>query len=112
VFHNGDGLDADDVVYTLNWVAKPSSGVLHQQNVSWIDRVEKLGPYKVRLISKKPFPAALELLSGPMPIYSRRYLESAGAPAGPSTKAQCALPSEGGRLGFAKRCAFDSRTYT
>lgn len=78
VFHNGDRFDADDVVYTLNWAAKPSSGVLHQQNVSWIDRVEKLGPYKVRLISKKPFPAALEFLSGPLPIYSRRYLESAG----------------------------------
>lgn len=85
LFHNGEKMDADDVVYTLNWVAKPENGVIHQQNVSWIDHVEKTSKYGVRLVMKAPFPAALEFLSGPLPIYPKSYYQSVG-PKGMGTK--------------------------
>lgn len=77
-FHNGDKFDADDVVYTLNFVSNPENRALNQRNVNWIKNVEKLGPYKVRIHLKKPFPAALEYLSGPDPIYPKEYYAKVG----------------------------------
>ncbi len=58
-YHNGEEFDADDVVYTFNFVSDPVNKVKTQRNVNWIERAEKLGKYKVRLITKKPFPAAI-----------------------------------------------------
>lgn len=79
-FHNGEEFDADDVVYTLNWVSDPKNGVKTQRAVNWIERAEKLGKYKVRLIMKRPFPAALEYLAGPLPIYPKDYYSKVGSP--------------------------------
>ena len=72
-FHNGAEFDADDVVYTLNFAANPENKVLIQQNVDWIERVEKLDRYKVRIRAKQPFPAAIEYLAGPIIIHSHQY---------------------------------------
>lgn len=77
-FHNGEAFDADDVVYTLNFVSKPENKVITQNNVNWIEKAEKLGPYKVRLSLKKPFPAALEYLAGPVVMYPNEYYEKVG----------------------------------
>jgi peptide/nickel transport system substrate-binding protein len=35
-FQNGDAFDADDVVYTLNFVSDPKNKALNQSNVNWI----------------------------------------------------------------------------
>ena len=40
-FHNGEKFDADDVVYTLNFVSNPDNKVLVQRNVNWIEKTEK-----------------------------------------------------------------------
>ena len=77
-FHNGDDFDADDVVYTLNWVSDPKNGVLSQQNVNWIDKCEKLEKYKVRLTTKKNFPAAPEFLAAVVAIYPHKYYSEVG----------------------------------
>jgi peptide/nickel transport system substrate-binding protein len=77
-FHNGDEFDADDVVYTLNWVSDPKNGVKSQQNVNWIEKCEKLGKYKVRLRTKKVFPAAPEYIAGVMAIYPHKYYAKVG----------------------------------
>ena len=58
-FHNGEEFDADSVVYTLNFIANPDNKVTTQQNVNWIEKAEKLGKLKVRLTTKKVFPAAI-----------------------------------------------------
>ena len=50
-FHNGEEFDADSVAYTLTFVADPKNKAVTQQNVNWIERVEKLDKYKVRIIS-------------------------------------------------------------
>ena len=41
-------------------------------------KAEKLGPYKVKLYLKKPFPAALEYLGGNVPIYPNEYYAKVG----------------------------------
>jgi len=77
-FHNGETFDADDVVYTLNWVSNPDNGVKNQRNVNWIKNAEKTGDYSVTLRLKKPFPAALEYLAGPLVIYPNEYFAKVG----------------------------------
>lgn len=84
-FHNGEPFDADDVVYTLNFVAKPENKVVTQQNVNWIGNAEKVEQYKIRVHLKKPFPAALEYLAGPVVIYPNEYYAKVG-PKGMSEK--------------------------
>lgn len=77
-FHNGEKFDADDVVYTLNFVSNPNTKVMMPRNVNWIKNVDKLGPYKVRINLHKPFPAAFEYLSGQTPIYPKDYYAKVG----------------------------------
>ncbi|MCP5265125.1 MAG: ABC transporter substrate-binding protein [Burkholderiaceae bacterium] len=84
-FHNGEKFDADDVVFTINWVANPANGVKTQSNVNWLASAEKLGEYKVRVKLKAPFPAALEFLSGPVVMYPNEYYAKVG-PKGMSDK--------------------------
>jgi peptide/nickel transport system substrate-binding protein len=68
-FHDGSDFSADDVVDTYNHVSRKDSGVLTRQNVSWIDRAEKIGTDTVRVHLTKTFPAALEFVAGPMAIF-------------------------------------------
>lgn len=77
-FHNGEAFDADDVVYTLNFVSDPANKAVTQQNVNWIEKAEKIEQYKVRIRLKKPFPAALEYLAGPVVMYPNEYYAKAG----------------------------------
>ena len=77
-FHNGQELTADDVAYTLNFAANPDNKVKTQRYSSWIDKVEKTGTYSVKIMLKKPFPAAFEFLSGANPIYPKNYYSKVG----------------------------------
>jgi peptide/nickel transport system substrate-binding protein len=77
VFHNGDKLDADDVVYTINFVADPDHGVLTQQLVSWMDHAEKVDERTVRLYLDEPFPAALAYLSNAVFIVPEGHYDAA-----------------------------------
>ncbi|MGL4635695.1 MAG: ABC transporter substrate-binding protein [Beijerinckiaceae bacterium] len=85
-FHNGEAFDADDVVYTLNYVSKAENKVVTQNNVDWIEAAEKLGPFKVRLKLKRTFPAAIEYLAGPVVIHPNEYYAKVG-PTGMNTAA-------------------------
>jgi peptide/nickel transport system substrate-binding protein len=84
-FHNGADFDAQDVVYTLNWVADPAHNVRPQIFVEWIKNVEALDKYKVRINMKYPFPAAIEYLSSGLAIYPHAYYAEVG-PKGMSAK--------------------------
>ncbi len=82
VFHNGKKLDADDVVYTLTYVSRPDAGVITRANVSWIKSVEKVDELTVRLHTTGPFPAALEFLAGPDPIFPKGLFDGISRDAG------------------------------
>jgi peptide/nickel transport system substrate-binding protein len=84
-FHDGSTMTADDVVYTLNLVATKEYNARYQIAVSWIDKAEKIDDHKVRLVMKKPYPLALEMLAGNLPIYPKAYYEKAG-PSGMGVK--------------------------
>ncbi|MQQ09133.1 ABC transporter substrate-binding protein [Epibacterium sp. SM1979] len=84
-FHNGEPFNADDVVYTVNYVTNPDSNVKVVKNVSWMDHAEKVDDYTVRIILKAPFPPAEEFLAGPVVIYPNEYYEEVG-PAGMALK--------------------------
>ena len=55
-FHDGQKLDADDVVYTIKYITDPKVNLRYKSNWAWIQSVEKLGDYKVRIKSKRPVP--------------------------------------------------------
>ena len=77
-FHNGEEFDADSVVYTLNYVADPANKAVTQQNVQWIQKVDKVDKYKVRVVSKEPFPAAKDYLATTLAIHPAKYYKEAG----------------------------------
>lgn len=77
-FHNGEAFNADDVVYTVNFVADEANGVKTQRNVSWMKSAEKIDDYTVRILLKAPFPAAIEFLSGPVSMYPNEYYAEVG----------------------------------
>ena len=77
-FHNGEPFDADDVVFTLNWISNPENGVKVQRNVNWIKEARKIDQYTVDVEMKRPFPQAFEFLSGPITIYPNEYYAVAG----------------------------------
>jgi len=80
-FHDGSDFDADDVVYTVNFVSKKENGVLTQRNVSWMKDAEKLGSHKVRINLVKPFPAAFAYLSNAVFMMPSGHYDKAPAKA-------------------------------
>lgn len=77
-FHNGEEFDADDVVYTINFISDKSNGVKSQRNVNWMKGAEKIDKFTVRILLKKTFPAAIEFLAGPVSIYPNEYYAKVG----------------------------------
>ena len=76
-FHNGDGFDADDVVFTFNHVVN-SSGVLLRSLIYWIKSAEKIDQYTVQIHFVQPFAAALDFFALPLRIYPAKYFQQVG----------------------------------
>ncbi|MAF48718.1 MAG: hypothetical protein CMM10_10660 [Rhodospirillaceae bacterium] len=68
-FHDGSPFDADDVVYTINWVTDPKTKLRFKSNWRWVAGVEKLAKYKVRVKAKFPAAMGLMRLAKSTPIY-------------------------------------------
>lgn len=78
-FHNGAALTADDVVETFNTVITEAYGTRYSISVDWIESVEKLDDYKVRINMSKPFAGAVEMLADALPIYPREFFAAEGS---------------------------------
>jgi len=76
-FHDGSSFGSEDVVYTVNHVVAEDSGVLTAANVNWMASAEALGPLKVRIHLKKPFPAAFAYLANAVFIMPEGHYDSA-----------------------------------
>jgi peptide/nickel transport system substrate-binding protein len=94
-FHNGEAFNADDVVYTVNFVAKAENGVKTQRNVNWMDSAEKIDDYTVRIHLKEKFPAAIEFLIGSGVDVSKRILCRGGS-VGDGSRTRGDRPLQGG----------------
>lgn len=77
-FHNGEPLDADDVVFTINHFADPARTVAKPNTVNWIENAEKIDARTVRINLKAPFPAALSYFDSSLPIYPDQYYQEVG----------------------------------
>jgi peptide/nickel transport system substrate-binding protein len=71
-FHNGDKFDADDVVETIDYLIDPTVQIRFKDRYNWVEKVEKLGPYKVRITSKAAFATDLQTLSYRFSIYDSK----------------------------------------
>jgi len=78
LFHNGEEFNADDVVYSLNWMKDPANKVQIPMRVNWIEAVIKIDPYRVRIVCKKPHPIAPNQLLG-LHIMPKEYHSTVGA---------------------------------
>ncbi len=59
-FHDGKTLDADDVVYTYNWIIDDKSTAQDKGTIErWLDKAEKVDDHTVRFHLKAPYPLAL-----------------------------------------------------
>ena len=72
-FHNGTALTAQDVAHTVNSIIAPDTAPGVPSNYTWIESAEVINDYKVRIHTKRIFPAALEYLANTMPIYPKSY---------------------------------------
>jgi peptide/nickel transport system substrate-binding protein len=59
-FHNGDKFDADDVIGTIKFVTDPAVPLRFKDLYSFVEKVEKVGPYTLRITAKTPFATELE----------------------------------------------------
>ncbi|MCZ6558506.1 MAG: ABC transporter substrate-binding protein [SAR324 cluster bacterium] len=59
-FHNGEKFDADDVKFSLDFLANPANKTNQRRGREFIKSVDKLGPYKVRVNLKEITPQILE----------------------------------------------------
>ena len=62
-WHDGKPFTADDVVYTFEWLTDPKTQLRFKSYWEWVEKAEKLGPYKVRLTAKQPTPYDLARLA-------------------------------------------------
>ena len=46
--------------------------------MNWIDHVETVDQFTIRIHTREQFPQAIEFLSGPMPVYPNEYYEEVG----------------------------------
>jgi peptide/nickel transport system substrate-binding protein len=68
-FHDGTKMTADDVVYTFGWLIDPASK-LRYNNLDFVDHVEKVDDYTVRIVEKQP--SSYDLSRLPLaPVYPK-----------------------------------------
>ena len=73
-FHDGSEFDADDVVYTVNFVIDPASKFrFKEQRFGQLAGIEKIDKFTVRLKTKTPFAPLLARLTTMLPIYPSDY---------------------------------------
>ncbi|MRI83955.1 MAG: peptide ABC transporter substrate-binding protein [Nitratiruptor sp.] len=59
-WHDGAPFSADDVLFTYQLIRSPKIFTPYADEFRYVEEVEKLGPYKVRITYKKPYFKALQ----------------------------------------------------
>ena len=80
-FHNGEPLNADDVLFTINLLTDPANDVHFRQRESsfgFIESAEKLDEFRVIVRLKQPSPLAEHIFATRLIIWPRTYTQSNG----------------------------------
>ena len=53
-FHNGNPFTAEDVITTVDFLQDPNTKIEYKTRFTWIKKIERLGPHKIRIESIEP----------------------------------------------------------
>lgn len=81
-FHNGLEMTAEDVRFSLVDVPQEIEEFYARENLAMIDKVEIIDPYRMKIITKKPYSLLMNDLAG-LPIISKDYIRKKGYDADP-----------------------------
>lgn len=76
-FHDGSQFDADDVVYTINFLVNEENGVPAASIYNWIKSATKVDDYTVRIDLKAPTATAMNFLSNEIMIMADGHYDAA-----------------------------------
>jgi peptide/nickel transport system substrate-binding protein len=76
-FHNGEPFTADTVKFNYDRVLNPAQKSPQRGNHEAVDHVEVLGPYKVRIVTKRPYPIFVERLQN-FQMQPEKYVKDKG----------------------------------
>jgi peptide/nickel transport system substrate-binding protein len=74
-FHNGDKFSADDVISTISYLIDPNVRLRFKDRYNWVTKIEKLGPYKVRITAKAPLATALQTVAYRFNVFDGKLLD-------------------------------------
>ncbi len=78
-FHNGEDFDAKSVKFSLERMIDPKNKLRQVQVGQYLDHVDIIDPYKVHLITKKPYPALDATLCSVGAMLPPKYVQEKGA---------------------------------
>jgi len=81
-FHNGSEMTAEDVKFSLIDIPQTIVNFYLKENVGMIDKVEIINPYRIKIVTKEPYPILMTDLSN-IAILSKDYIEKEGYDANP-----------------------------
>ena len=76
LFHNGNKFSAEDVKATFDYLTDPKSKVRFKERFTWVDRVEILSPYKIRLHANRELSTDMGYLAYRMRIHDSKYMKT------------------------------------
>src|SRR5438128_2478039 len=75
-FHNGDGLTADDIKFSLERVLDPATKSPRRSYITWIDKDEVADQTTVLIITRDPYPIVLDQLMTINMVPAKYFRES------------------------------------
>jgi peptide/nickel transport system substrate-binding protein len=81
ILHSGNKFTADDIKYTIEYLIDPKVKIRFKDNYTFVERVEALGPYKLRIVSKEPTLTDLATISYRFRTYDSAVHKSLANPA-------------------------------
>lgn len=75
-FHNGDAFTADDVIATIDYLVDPNVRLRFKDRYDWVEKIEKLGPYKLRITAKTAFATELQAIAYRFNIFDGKLLNA------------------------------------
>ncbi|HXQ54154.1 MAG TPA: ABC transporter substrate-binding protein [Stellaceae bacterium] len=73
-FHNGDAFSADDVVATINYLIDPNVRLRFKDRYNWVEKVEKLGPYQIRITGRTAIATSLQTFAYRFTMFDGKLL--------------------------------------
>jgi peptide/nickel transport system substrate-binding protein len=72
LFHNGDKFTAEDVKYSIDYARAPETRIRFKERYSWVEEVQVLSPYKVRIVAAKPQATDLQTIAYRLVIFDAK----------------------------------------